>query len=160
MIKNTMVMDGSTEPKIYVTNFGTAAEIERDFIKQGRREGPTRCKLNGIVLDRPCGAAKLGLEDHAKKIDEYQALKLNKRVIAKLLGVSFNMLYSWLRRQGTVNAGEVTDSGLAHPATNWLSGQLPVGPDDCLARVPSCWLTSLWKTKFHRRLSMAQFTVS
>ena len=73
-----------------------------------------RCKVDGIVLGRPRGVAlKLGLDDQARKIDEYQALKLNKRAIAKLLGVSPNTLYAWLRRRRpeTANAGEVADSG-------------------------------------------------
>lgn len=49
--------------------------------------------------DRPRGATKkLSLDEHAKKIDEYLALGLNKRTIAKLLGASPNTLYEWLRR--------------------------------------------------------------
>jgi DNA invertase Pin-like site-specific DNA recombinase len=70
-------------------------DVDSDFISQRTREGLARCKAEGIVLGRPRGAAsKLGLDDQAKKIDEYQALKLNKRAIAKLLGVSPNTLYS------------------------------------------------------------------
>lgn len=100
VVKNAMVMNGSMQSKIYATIFGLAAEIERDFISQRTREGLARCKAEGIVLGRPRGAAqKLALDDQAKKIDEYQALKLNKRAIAKLLGVSPNTLYAWLRRR-------------------------------------------------------------
>ena len=107
VVKNAMVMNGSMQSKIYATIFGLAAEIERDFISQRTREGLARCKADGIVLGRPPGAAKkLGLDEHAKKIDEYQALKLNKRAIAKLLGVSPNTLYAWLRRRrpGSIDA--------------------------------------------------------
>ena len=106
------------QSKIYATIFGLAAEIERDFISQRTREGLARCKVDGIVLGRPRGVAlKLSLDDHAKKIDEYQALKLNKRAIAKLLGVSPNTLYAWLRRRRpeTVSADENAESGAAQP---------------------------------------------
>ncbi len=65
------------------------------------------------MLGRPCGVAlKLGLDDQAKKIDEYQTLKLNKRAIAKLLDVPPNTLYAWLRRRRPeiVDAGDIADS--------------------------------------------------
>jgi DNA invertase Pin-like site-specific DNA recombinase len=95
-----MVMDGSLQSKIYATIFGLAAEIERDFISQRTREGLARCKADGIVLGRPPGEAKkLALDAQAKKIDQYLALKLNKRAMSKLLGVSPNTLYEWLRRR-------------------------------------------------------------
>lgn len=100
VVKNAMVMNGSMQSKIYATIFGLAAEIERDFISQRTREGLARCKMEGVVLGRPPGAAKtLALDAQARKIDEYLALKLNKRAIAKLLGVSPNTLYEWLRRR-------------------------------------------------------------
>lgn len=100
VVKNAMVMDGSMQSKIYATIFGLAAEIERDFISQRTREGLARSKAEGVVLGRPPGEAKtLALDAHAKKIDEYLALKLNKRAMAKLLDVSPNTLYEWLRRR-------------------------------------------------------------
>lgn len=118
VVKNAMIMDGSIQSKIYATIFGLAAEIERDFISQRTREGLARCKADGIVLGRPRGAAqKLRLDDQAKKIDEYQALKLNKRAIAKLLGVSPNTLYAWLRRRRpeSVDAGDIADTETTQP---------------------------------------------
>lgn len=100
VVKNAMVMDGSMQSKIYATIFGLAAEIERDFISQRTREGLARCKAEGIVLGRPPGEAKkLALDAHTKKIDQFLALKLNKRAMSKLLGVSPNTLYEWLRRR-------------------------------------------------------------
>jgi DNA invertase Pin-like site-specific DNA recombinase len=100
VVKNAMVMNGSMQSKIYATIFGLAAEIERDFISQRTREGLARCKADGIVLGRPHGVAKkLALDVQAKKIDEYLELKLNKRALAKLLDVSPNTLYEWLRRR-------------------------------------------------------------
>jgi len=100
VVKNAMVMDGSLQSKIYATIFGLAAEIERDFIVQRTKEGLARVRAEGIVLGRPPGEAKtLALDAHAKKIDHYLELKLNKRAMAKLLDVSPNTLYQWLRRR-------------------------------------------------------------
>ena len=100
VVKNAMVMDGSLQSKIYATIFGLAAEIERDFIVQRTKEGLARVRAEGIVLGRPPGEAKtLALDAHARKIDHYIELNLNKRAMAKLLDVSPNTLYQWLRRR-------------------------------------------------------------
>lgn len=100
VVKNAMVMDGSLQSKIYATIFGLAAEIERDFIVQRTREGLARVRAEGVVLGRPPGEAKtLALDAHARKIDHFLELKLNKRAMAKLLDVSPNTLYEWLRRR-------------------------------------------------------------
>jgi DNA invertase Pin-like site-specific DNA recombinase len=100
VVKSAMIMDGSLQSKIYATIFGLAAEIERDFIVQRAREGLARARVEGVVLGRPPGEAKtLALDAHARKIDHFIELKLNKRAMAKLLDVSPNTLYQWLRRR-------------------------------------------------------------
>lgn len=100
VVKNAMIMDGSIQSKIYATIFGLAAEIERDFIAQRTREALARKKADGFTLGRPVGEAeKLALDAYATDIDRYLEIKLGKRDIAKLLGVSPNTLYSWLRRR-------------------------------------------------------------
>ena len=100
VVKNSMVMDGSIQSKIYATIFGLAAEIERDFIAQRTREALARRKADGHTLGRPTGEAeKLALDEHARDIDHYLSIKLGKRDIARLLGVSPNTLYTWLRRR-------------------------------------------------------------
>lgn len=100
IVKNSMIMDGSIQSKIYATIFGLAAEIERDFIAQRTREALARRKADGHKLGRPAGEAeKLSLDTNEREIDHYLSIKLNKRAIAKLLGVSPNTLYSWIRRR-------------------------------------------------------------
>lgn len=100
IVKNAMIMDGSMQSKIYATIFGLAAEIERDFISQRTREALARRKADGHTLGRPIGEAeKLALDEHARDIDHYLSIKLGKRDIARLLGVSPNTLYTWLRRR-------------------------------------------------------------
>jgi transposase len=52
------------------------------------------------------GAKNLKLDKHADKIDGYLAKGINKVAIAKLLDVSPNTLYEWLkvRRPGSTPA--------------------------------------------------------
>lgn len=107
VVKSAMIMDGSLQSKIYATIFGLAAEIERDFIVQRTKEGLARVRAEGVILGRPPGEAKtLALDVHARKIDHYLELNLNKRAMAKLLDVSPNTLYQWLRRRRPEVLGE------------------------------------------------------
>ncbi len=61
-------------------------------------------KSESMKLCRPVGGAKnLKLDKNANKIDGYLAKGINKGAIAKLLDVSPNTLYEWLkvRRSGS-----------------------------------------------------------
>ena len=72
------------------------AEIERDFISARTKEA--LAKRKGMKLGRPVGPSKnLRLDPLADKIDSYLAKKIDKRSIAKLLDVSPNTLYAWLK---------------------------------------------------------------
>jgi DNA invertase Pin-like site-specific DNA recombinase len=78
--------------------------IERDFISSRKKEALAKRKAEGMKLGRPVGSAKNHkLDKHADKIDGYLAKGINKVAIAKLLDVSPNMLYEWLkvRRPGS-----------------------------------------------------------
>jgi DNA invertase Pin-like site-specific DNA recombinase len=98
VVKNRIVLDGTLQAKVIATVFGLAAEIERDFIAARTREALQKMKAEGVQLGRPPGPAKrLALDDQAEKIDQYLALKLDKRAIAKLVGCAPNTLYKWLR---------------------------------------------------------------
>jgi hypothetical protein len=64
-------------------------------------------KSESMKLGRPvAGAKNLKLDKHADKIDGYLAKGINKVAIAKLLDVSPNTLYEWLkvRRSGSTPA--------------------------------------------------------
>jgi DNA invertase Pin-like site-specific DNA recombinase len=72
--------------------------IERDFISSRTKEALAKRKSEGMKLGRPVGGAKnLKLDKHADKIDGYLAKGINKVAIAKLLDVSPNTLYEWLK---------------------------------------------------------------
>ena len=72
--------------------------IARDFTSARTKEALARRKADGMVLGRPKGPAKnLRLDPLADKIDLYLEKKIDKRSIAKLLHVSLNTLYAWLK---------------------------------------------------------------
>jgi DNA invertase Pin-like site-specific DNA recombinase len=96
--KNGIVFDDSMQSKIVATVLGLVAEIERDFISARTKEALAKRKADGVKLGRPAGPAKtLRLDAHADKIDSYLAKQIDKRAIAKLLDVSPNTLYAWLK---------------------------------------------------------------
>jgi DNA invertase Pin-like site-specific DNA recombinase len=98
VVKNGFVLDGTMQAKVMATMFALAAEIERDFISSRTKEALQKKKAAGAHLGRPEGPAKsLRLDAHAAKIDEYLAKKIDKRTVAKLLDVSPNTLYNWLK---------------------------------------------------------------
>lgn len=104
--KNGIVFDDSMQSKIVATVLGLVAEIERDFISARTKEALAKRKADGVKLGRPAGPAKkLRLDPQADKIDAYLAKEIDKRAIAKLLDVSPNTLYAWLkvrRADGTI----------------------------------------------------------
>ena len=101
--KNGIVFDDSMQSKIVATVLGLVAEIERDFISARTKEALAKRKAEGVKLGRPTGPARsLRLDAHASKIDDYLAKGIAKIAIAKLLDVTPNTLYAWLkvRRSG------------------------------------------------------------
>ena len=102
--KNGIVFDDSMQSKIVATVLGLVAEIERDFISARTKEALAKRKADGMVLGRPKGPAKnLRLDPLADKIDMYLEKKIDKRSIAKLLDVSPNTLYCWLKARRPVD---------------------------------------------------------
>ena len=72
--------------------------IERDVISSHTQKALTKRKSEDMNLGRPVGGAKnLKLDKHVDKIDGYLAKGINKVAIAKLLDVSPNTLYEWLK---------------------------------------------------------------
>ena len=105
--KNGIVFDDSMQSKIVATVLGLVAEIERDFISARTKEALAKRKADGVKLGRPSGPAKtLRLDPHADKIDAYLAKQIDKRAIAKLLDVSPNTLYAWLKVRRPVAQGD------------------------------------------------------
>lgn len=100
VVKNGFVLDGTMQAKVMATMFALAAEIERDFISSRTKEALAKKKQAGAHLGRPEGPAKsLRLDAHAAKIDEYLKKGIDKRTVAKLLDVSPNTLYNWIKKR-------------------------------------------------------------
>ena len=96
--KNGIVFDNTIQSKIVAVVLGLVAEIEQDFISSRTKEALAKRKSEGIKLGRPVGGAKiLKLDRHADKINGYLAKGINKVAIAKMLDVSPNTLYEWLK---------------------------------------------------------------
>ncbi len=109
--KNGIVFDDSMQSKIVATVLGLVAEIERDFISARTKEALAKRKADGVKLGRPAGPAKkLRLDPHADKIDAYLAKQIDKRAIAKLLDVSPNTLYAWLKVRRPQAAEAITNT--------------------------------------------------
>ena len=109
--KNGIVFDNTLQSKIVATVLGLVAEIERDFISARTKEALAKRKSEGVKLGRPTGSArKLRLDAYADRIDDYLAKKIEKRAIAKLLNVSPNTLYTWLKVRRPKATAAITDT--------------------------------------------------
>ena len=91
--KNGIVFDDAMQSKIVATVLGLVAEIERELISSRTKEALANGKAEGM---------ELRLDPQANKIDEYLKLGIDKRAIAKLLDVSLNTLYAWLKVRRSV----------------------------------------------------------
>ncbi len=109
--KSNIVFDNTMQSKIVAVVLGLVAEIERDFISSRTKEALAKRKAEGMKQGRPMGGAKnLKLDKHADKIDSYLAKGIHKVAIAKLLDVSPNTLYEWLKVRRPTTSLEITGS--------------------------------------------------
>jgi len=78
--------------------FGLSAEIERNLISQRTKEALARKKAEGVVLGRPKGSKnkKYKLSGKESIINNMLKEGMCKTDIAKQLGISRNLLYSYL----------------------------------------------------------------
>ena len=115
--KNGIVFDNTMQSKIVATVLGLVAEIERDFISARTKEALAKRKAEGVKLGRPVGPAKtMRLDKHADKIDDYLKKEISKRSIAKLLDVTPNTLYAWLKARRPEVLANDTDTNAPNGA--------------------------------------------
>lgn len=97
--KQNMQLDGSIQSKIIATNLGLAAEIEREFISIRTKEALRARKAKGVILGRPKGpAASLKLDPKRKEIEQYLAMGLSVRKVAKLIDEPASTVRDYLVR--------------------------------------------------------------
>lgn len=112
--KDSKVIGGSIEDRVYLTVLGLAAEIERHFIQQRTRESLAARKKeigekgffvsrsgNKIAkLGRPVGGKKkLKLDDRKDEVIKYLQMGLNKTAISKILNVSRPTLNNFIEQR-------------------------------------------------------------
>ena len=97
--KTGTIMDGSMQSQLLASVFSMASMIELSFIRERTKEGLRRARLAGKQLGRPKGSqGRLKLEEHRDQIQMYLDIGLPKRKIAKVLGVAYNTVDRFIKR--------------------------------------------------------------
>jgi len=98
--KQRMVLDGSLNSTITATVLGLAAQIEREFISVRTKEALAARRAKGLPLGRPKGKARsVKLDEKESEIRRYLKQGISKRDIAKLVEVTPNTVYAFLKRR-------------------------------------------------------------
>jgi putative DNA-invertase from lambdoid prophage Rac len=101
--KTGTVMDGSMQSQLLASVFSMASMIELSFIRDRTKEGLRRAQLAGKRLGRPKGSqGRLKLDDRRDQIQAYLDIDLPKRRIAKVMGVAYNTVDRFIKRNKMV----------------------------------------------------------
>lgn len=99
--RNKLTLDGSLPSKITITVLALASEIERDLLRERTRAALAQRRAQGQALGRPPGSkSESKLAPQLAEIERCLAARVSKRSIARLLRVSPNTLYRYLRDKG------------------------------------------------------------
>ena len=98
-IKDNYRLGDDIQSKVLAFAFGLSAEIERNLISKRTKEALARKKAEGVVLGRPKGSKnkKYKLSGKESIINNMLKEGMCKTDIAKQLGISRNLLYSYLK---------------------------------------------------------------
>ncbi len=99
VVKNNQVLKDDLHSKVFAMAFSIAAEIERELISQRTREALARRKAEGKKLGRPKGSFSSKLDQYRDQIDELLSKSVSVSSIAKIIGVPYSTLWSYLRRR-------------------------------------------------------------
>lgn len=99
-IKENYRLGADIQSKVLAFAFGLSAEIERNLISQRTKEALSRLKSEGHKLGRPIGRPndKLKLTGKECQIRRMVRQKVNKRKIARTMGVHASTLYRYVAR--------------------------------------------------------------
>jgi len=105
VVKSNQVLKDDLQSKVFAMAFSIAAEIERELISQRTREALRRRKAEGKPLGRPKGSYSSKLDRYREQIEEFLSKGVSISSIAKIIGVSYPTLWSYVRRRkiGEVN---------------------------------------------------------
>ncbi len=99
VVKNNQVLKDDLHSKVFAMAFSIAAEIERELISQRTREALARRKAEGKKLGRPKGSFSSKLDQYRDQIDEFLSKGVSISSIAKIIGVPYSTLWSYLQRR-------------------------------------------------------------
>jgi DNA invertase Pin-like site-specific DNA recombinase len=99
VVKNRQVLKDDLQSKVFAMAFSIAAEIERELISQRTKEALKRRKAEGKPLGRPKGSFSSSLDKHWNQIRELREKGVSIASIAKILGVPYSTLWSYLKRR-------------------------------------------------------------
>ena len=102
IVKNNQVLKDDLHSKVFAMAFSIAAEIERELISQRTKEALARRKAQGKPLGRPKGSYSSRLEQHRKQIEEFLSKGVSISSIAKIIGVPYSTLRSYLKRRNLI----------------------------------------------------------
>ena len=99
VVKSNQVLKDDLHSKVFAMAFSIAAEIERELISQRTREALARRKAEGKKLGRPKGSFSSKLDQYKDQIDEFLSKGVSVSSIAKIIGVPYSTLWSYLQRR-------------------------------------------------------------
>ncbi len=102
VVKNNQVLKDDLHSKVFAMAFSIAAEIERELISQRTREALARRKAEGKKLGRPKGSFSSKLDQYRDQIDEFLSKGVSVSSIAKIIGVPYSTLWSYLKRRNKI----------------------------------------------------------
>jgi len=112
IVKNQQILKDDLQSKVFAMAFSIASEIERELISQRTKDALARRKAEGKPLGRPKGSYSSKLDRYREQIEEFLSKGVSISSIAKIIGVSYPTLWSYVRRR---KIGEVTPKTFTTP---------------------------------------------
>jgi len=104
-IKENIILNnkGDLQTKVMIAMFAIFAEVEHDLISQRTRQGMVSAKAKGKKIGRPKGSLSSSkLDGEEKNIKEFLSKKVSKTSIARIIGVSYTALCSFIKSRKLV----------------------------------------------------------
>lgn len=99
-IKENIILNNKEDlqTKVMIAMFSIFAEIEHDLISQRNRQGMATAKAKGKKIGRPKGSpGRSKLNGEEEDIKEFLSKKVSKASIARIIGVSYTALCSFIK---------------------------------------------------------------
>lgn len=104
-IKENIILNnkGDLQTKVMIAMFSIFAEIEHDLISQRTFQGMATAKAKGKRIGRPRGSlGRSKIDGYEEDIKEFLLKKVSKASIARIVGVSYTALCSFIKSRKLV----------------------------------------------------------